>query len=185
MGQPAATASAANHTTLPIAAPRRTTTGVVTACGRPSPAGRWCRRTTAGLSQVKARHAAITARPAGPTLGRGAVDPGRRVPAGPRGQHRRGGPAPPPRRGLDSHARPASAAPVPATPAAMSTTSETAQIATTMPTSRRRAPWRTTNAFWGPMATISDRAEEQSGDERRCRAGPWTTQLDAYAQLVS
>ena len=55
-----------------------------------------------------------------------------------------------------SQGRPASAAPAPATPAAMRITSETVQIATTVVTWLRRAPWRTTKAFWGPMATMSD-----------------------------
>ncbi|OLE23006.1 MAG: hypothetical protein AUG49_17380 [Catenulispora sp. 13_1_20CM_3_70_7] len=48
-------------------------------------------------------------------------------------------------------------APRPPTPAAISTASETAQIATIVPTCSRRTPWRRTYAFWAPMATISDR----------------------------
>src|SRR3712207_7134746 len=42
-------------------------------------------------------------------------------------------------------------------PARMSTRSDTAHTATTRSTRWRRIPCRSTNAFWAPIATISDR----------------------------
>jgi hypothetical protein len=56
-----------------------------------------------------------------------------------------------------SHGAAWSAAPMPPTPAAMSTASDTAQIAATTNTCSRRMPWRSTNTFCAPMATMSDR----------------------------
>jgi hypothetical protein len=47
--------------------------------------------------------------------------------------------------------------PMPATPATISTRSETAQIATTGATCSRAKPCRSTNAFCAPIAMISDR----------------------------
>ena len=47
--------------------------------------------------------------------------------------------------------------PIPATPALISTASESAHTSTTGPTWWRASPQRRTNAFWLPMATMSVR----------------------------
>ena len=52
---------------------------------------------------------------------------------------------------------PSITAPAPATPSVIRTASLTAQIATTTATCSPRMPWRSTNAFWAPIATISER----------------------------
>src|ERR1700691_3355727 len=48
-------------------------------------------------------------------------------------------------------------APIPVTPATMSTTSESVHTVTMGPTCARRSPWRSTNAFCAPIATIRER----------------------------
>ena len=51
--------------------------------------------------------------------------------------------------------------PAPAMPSAISTRSESAQIATTASTCSRRRPCRSTNAFWAPIAMMSDRPRKK------------------------
>ena len=57
-------------------------------------------------------------------------------------------------------------------PAAMSSASAAAQTATTGSTCSRRMPWRSTKAFWAPMATMSDSAVRKP---ERAAAGMATT----------